>query len=139
MSIIIGLDIGKKRTGIAKSDSMGIIIKPLKTIETKDLITELKKLGEENKIEKFVLGEPINIEAGNKEAYDFVMQSKAQIEKAFTDIEIVFIDERFTSKEAQATLKEQGTKINKENKGLIDMYAAAIILEQYFAFFASDD
>ena len=130
--MIIGLDIGKTRTGIAKSDTLGIVIKPFATVLTKNLIPELKKIHEESDIEKFILGEPINIEKGNNEAYDFVMKSKEMLEKEFTGIPIEFIDERFTSKEAQATLAAQGKKINKDNKELIDMYAAAIILEQYF-------
>lgn len=130
--VVIGLDIGKKRTGIAKSDSMGIVIKPYKTALTENLIEELKSIDEELGIEKFVLGEPVNIEKGNNEAYDFVIKSKKLIEKSFDSIDIELIDERFTSREAQATLNSQGKKINKDNKELIDMYAAAIILEQYF-------
>lgn len=130
--VIIGLDIGKKRTGIAKSDSMGIVIKPYKTTLTENLIEELKSIDEELGIEKFVLGEPVNIEKGNNEAHDFVIQSKKLIENSFDSIDIELIDERFTSREAQATLNSQGKKINQDNKELIDMYAAAIILEQYF-------
>jgi putative holliday junction resolvase len=138
MSIIIGLDIGKKRTGIAKSDSLGIIIKPLKTVLTENLIEELKNLNEENNIEHFVIGEPINIENGNNEAHEFVLKTKIEIEKNFNQAKTSLIDERFTSKEAQAALKNQGHKIGKDNKDLIDMYAAAIILEQYFSFYSSD-
>lgn len=134
MSVVIALDIGKTRTGIAKSDTMGIIIKPLKTVLSKNLIEELKDLDREFTIEQFVIGEPINIENGNKDAYNFVMQTKERISKAFQGIKINLIDERFTSKEAQEALKSQGKKIDKENKSLIDMYAAGIILEQYFNF-----
>lgn len=132
MSSVIGLDIGKKRTGIAKADAMGIVIKPLKTVLTLELIEELKKLDQELGIEKFILGEPVNVQSGNTEAYDFVMAKKAELEELFKEREIVLIDERFTSKEAEAALKAQGQKLNKDNKELIDMYAAAIILEQYF-------
>jgi putative Holliday junction resolvase len=138
MSIIIGLDIGKKRTGIAKSDNLGIIIKPLKTVLTENLIQELKSLNEENNIEHFVIGEPINIEKGNNEAHEFVLKTKTEIEKNFNHVKTTLIDERFTSKEAQAALKQQGQKITKDNKDLIDMYAAAIILEQYFSFYSGD-
>lgn len=134
MSIVIGLDIGSKRTGIAKSDAMGIIIKPFKTVGTAELISELKKIEDEFGIEKFVIGEPHNIQEGNKDAYNFVMKTKSQIETKFPKTPISMIDERFTSKEAQEAIKEQGTKLSKDNKGLIDSYAAAIILEQYFNF-----
>ena len=129
---VIGLDIGKKRTGIAKSDSMGIVIKPYKTVLTQELIKELESINSEIGIEKFIIGEPVNIEKGNNEAYSFVIETKNKLSEHFQGLEIELIDERFTSKEAQATLNAQGKKINKDNKELIDMYAAAIILEQYF-------
>jgi putative holliday junction resolvase len=134
MPVVIGLDIGKKRTGIAKSDTMGILIKPLKTVLSENLIKELKKLEQELGIEQFVIGEPINIETGNKDAHNFVMKMKNEISRNFPSLKINLIDERFTSKEAQTALKNQGKKITKDNKELIDMYAAGIILEQYFNF-----
>lgn len=134
MPVVIGLDIGKKRTGIAKSDTMGIVIKPLKTVLSQDLLRELEKLEQEFGIEQFIIGEPINIETGNKDAYNFVMKMKDEISQNFPSIKINLIDERFTSKEAQAALKDQGKKITRDNKELIDMYAAGIILEQYFNF-----
>ncbi len=132
MSIVLGLDIGKARTGIARSDTQGIIIKPLKTIKTSELIQELKSMEEEYGIELLVIGEPVNLQKGNNDAYQFVMKTKADIENNFKNTKIELINEAFTSKEAEDLLKEQGKKIDKENKYLIDMYAAGIILEQYF-------
>ena len=132
MSIILGLDIGKKRTGIAKSDSMGIIIKALKTVLTENLVDELKNIEKEQAIEQFIIGEPINVQEGNTEAHDFVLKTKTTIEASFPNAKTTLIDERFSSKEAQEVIKNKGIKIDKTNKDLIDSYAAAIILEQYF-------
>lgn len=132
MGIYLGLDIGKKRTGIAKSDSMGIIVKPLKTILTEDLLEELQSLDQEFGIEKLIIGEPVNIQEGNNEALENVHKVIEAIKRNLTELEIETIDERFTSKEAEATIKQKGIKLSQDNKGLIDQYAAAIILETFW-------
>jgi len=133
MGIYLGLDIGKKRTGIARSDSMGIIVKPLKTILTEDLLEEIENLDQEFGIEKLIIGEPVNIQEGNNEAFANVHTIIESIKRNFPQLNIEVIDERFTSKEAEAIIKQKGIKLNKDNKELIDQYAAAIILETYWA------
>lgn len=131
--VYLALDIGLKRTGIAKSDSMGIIIKPYKTILTEDLLDEIQNLDQEFGIDQLVIGEPINIQSGNDDAIKNVIKMRSLIEKNFKHLKIAMIDERFTSKEAEFLIKKKGIKLNKDNKQLIDQYAAAIILETYFA------
>lgn len=132
MSVVLGLDIGKQKTGIAKADSLGIVIKPLKTIKTIDLFLELETLMQDFVIEKLVIGEPINFQKGNNDNFVFIQTIIEKLKKQFSHLEISSINESFTSKEASEILKQQGIKINKDNKSLVDMYAAAIILEQYF-------
>jgi len=132
MGIYLALDIGKRKTGIAKSDSMGIIVKPLKTILSENLLEEIQNLNQEFGIEKLVIGEPTNIEGGNNDAMKMVHQKLKLIDKNFPELEIALIDERFTSKEAETVIKQKGISVNKDNKELIDQYAAAIILETYW-------
>lgn len=132
MDIVLGLDIGAKKTGIAKSDSMGVIIKPLKTVLSDKLIEEINGIKEEIDISTFVIGEPTNIEGGNQDAAKMVNSKIEELKKAFPGITIERINESFTSREAQGILKEKGIHINKENKSMVDMYAAAIILETFF-------
>lgn len=132
MEIILGLDIGKARTGIAKSDAMGIIIKPLKTIETIYLIDEIKGFQEEFTIKKFIIGKPLNPKLGNNDALEFIENKIKEIQNLYPDIEIITINEAFSSRDAESIIKNKGIKINKDNKELIDSYAAAILLEEYF-------
>lgn len=130
--VYIALDIGIKRTGIAKSDSMGIIVKPFKTILTEDLLDELINIDQEFGIDRLIIGEPINPQEGNNEAIKNIQKQKVLIEKNLENIEIEMIDERFTSKEAENIIKAKGIKLDKDNKSLVDQYAAAIILETYW-------
>jgi putative Holliday junction resolvase len=130
MPILIGLDIGQKRSGIARADALGIVIKPLKTCLTSELINELKSLDESYGIGTIVVGTPCN-EGLSTETIDFVKTKTEELKSVFTQTEFHFVDERFTSKEAESILKNKGVKLNKDNKELIDMYAAAIILEVF--------
>lgn len=132
MKSIIALDIGKKRTGIAKSDNLGIAVNPYDTIETILLLDEVIKIEKEFGIEKLIIGIPFNIEGGSKETEEFIKNKSKEIQGEFSKIEIIFINESFSSREAEARLKDRGVKISKYNKALIDQEAAAILLEQYF-------
>lgn len=132
MQVYLALDIGKVRTGIAKSDAMGLIIKPLKTVKSDELIKELQELEKEYSFEKFIIGKPINISEGSNETLKMVESKAKEITGVYPKIEQVFVNEAFTSKEAEAAIKSQGIKLGKDNKELVDAYAAAIILEEYW-------
>jgi putative Holliday junction resolvase len=130
MSSIIALDIGMKRTGIAKSDALGIAIKPYKTIDTLLLVDEIFDLSQKFEISKIIIGLPHN--QGSQETQNFIKEQSKKIQAEFSEIEIIFVNEAYSSREAEARLKERGIKINQGNKELIDMEAAAILLEQAF-------
>lgn len=132
MKSVFALDIGMKRTGIAKSDILGIAIKAFKTVETILLIDELLSINEEFGIEKLIIGIPFNIEGASKETEEFIKSKSKEVQTEFPNLPIEFVNEGFSSREAEARLKNQGIAINKENKGLIDQEAAAILLEQSF-------
>lgn len=133
MEIILALDIGLKRTGIARSDVLGILIKALKTIETDNIIQELDNIKQDYVLSKIVIGLPINTE-GQAQNTELMIRAKAQeIQNKFPEFNIIFENEACSSKEAETRLKSRNIQLNKNNKGLIDAEAAAVILEQYFS------
>ncbi len=104
----------------------------MKTIETNNIIQELNNIQKDYSLSKIIVGIPVNPESTNDT--ELMIKAKAQeIQNKFPDIEIIFENETCSSKEAEQRLKSQGTKLNKDNKALIDAEAAAIILEQYFS------
>jgi len=132
LEIVLALDIGKARTGLARSDALGIVIKALKTIDTKNIAQEIFEIEKEFEIKKIIIGKPFNIEKGNKDSLVFIEKTAKSLQDIYPKIEFIFVDERYTSKEAEAVLNNKGIKINKDNKSLLDMYSAAIILEHYW-------
>ena len=131
MPRVLAIDYGKKRTGLAHTDSNKIIASPLETILTKDLFSYLTNYFNNENVESVVVGNPKTLQ--NKPAlisntiHDFVKK----IEKKF-DIPVYMIDERFTSKMAIKTMVEANMKKKKrQDKSIIDKISATFILQSF--------
>lgn len=127
---ILGLDIGTKRIGVAITDPLCIISRELCLIERKKDKTaqeEIKKIAIENGVEEIVIGVPYNTDGTlgfqAQNCIDFIKP----LEK---DFKIIYCDERYSSAEAERLLRIEGKKYTK-NKGLVDLKAACLILEDY--------
>ena len=128
----IGIDYGKKRTGISISDYDKIISFPLETVETTNLLNFLKDLTKKEKIEKIIIGKPLKlnnkIHALENEIVDFI----ESINRTFPNISIHRVDERFTSKISNKILNQLETKKKiRMDKTIIDKISASLILESY--------
>ena len=130
MNKILGLDIGKKRIGISISDVMGLIAHPVETISREpesSAIEKIKKICKDNDVKKIVAGLPKNMNNTiGEQAQDCI-----NFAKNFEDeFEIIFEDERLTSRQAEYILAQTGRKYTK-NKQLVDLKSACIILQQF--------
>ena len=128
----IGIDYGKKRTGISISDFNKVISFPLDTIETKNLIFYLKDLIVNEKIEKVVIGKPLKLNNKLHELEIDIIQLIKSIKSIFPQIIIERIDERFTSKISSLIIRQSGiNRKSRMNKSIIDKISASLILESY--------
>lgn len=124
---IMALDIGEKNIGIAISDKLNILAIPY-SIERNDdnFGSKISEIIKEKDINKIIVGIPYNLKGklGHqaKKTIDFIEELKAK-----TDIEIHFIDERFSTQISRKNLMFK----KKETKISLDKYAAAVILENY--------
>ncbi len=128
----LGLDIGTKRIGVSVSDILFIIAKPVEVILRKPedaAIDKILALCSQYNVNKIIAGLPKNMNGTLGSQVEDVKQF-SNLLKEKTEIEIVFEDERLTSKQAEMYLIAQNKKPSK-NKGLIDMESAAIILQQH--------
>ncbi|MFN8437509.1 MAG: Holliday junction resolvase RuvX [Cytophagales bacterium] len=132
MPRILAIDYGLKRTGLAVTDPLQIIATALETVETRNLFNFLKEYIAKENVETIVMGFPKNLDNTDTHTTQVVKQKKVEIGKLFPDIKIVFEDERFTSKMAQATILQSGiNKKGRKDKGLVDKVSATIILQSY--------
>jgi putative Holliday junction resolvase len=132
MPKLLGIDYGKKRTGIAETDDLQIVASGLTTVQTDELFDFLTDYLQKNEVEKLVIGESLDLEGLpnpiEKDIKCFIQQFILQ----YPDIEIVRVDERYTSKMAFESMIKGGVKKKKRrDKALIDQVSAAIILQTY--------
>lgn len=132
MSIILGLDIGDARTGVAISDELGIAAHPLCTIHRKSrkaVLAELQELVTAHKVERIVVGLPLQLDGETGTQARKVKRFAERLAQQ-VNLPIVFWDESFTTFEAAQILR--GTKKRrKKRKQVIDQVAAVLILEGY--------
>ena len=132
MDRILGIDYGKKRTGLAVSDPLGIFASALETVPTANIINYLKKYTSQNKVERFVVGYPMNLNGSPAECTPFVEAFVKALKKNFPSIPITLEDERFTSQLAMRAMIDGGMKRSERRiKGSVDRISAAIILQSW--------
>jgi len=132
MGRILAIDYGRKRTGLAVSDTLQIIANGLTTVPSHQLLDFLKKYTSEQQVEKIVIGLPKQMSGELSESMDYINPFVRQLKKALPDIPVEFVDERFTSVLAQRAMIDGGLKKkDRQNKALIDEISATIILQTY--------
>ena len=132
MDRYIGIDYGRKRTGIAASDPLGIFASALDTIDSTKLIEYLKNYATGERILAFVVGYPVNMDGKPSEAQADVDLFLKQLGKAFPGVPVQLEDERFTSVLAQRVMIDGGMKKSeRREKGSVDRISAALILQSY--------
>lgn len=134
MNRILGIDYGDARTGIAITDELGITAQGLFTIESngsdKVILKKIDELLQQYKIDKFVIGYPINLNGSRSERTDKTDKFIHKLKSRFNNIEIIPMDERLTTVEAHRTMNY--LSINNRNKRkVVDTIAAVYILESY--------
>ena len=129
----IALDVGTVRIGIATSDPMGIIASGYETFtRSKDEEGDLQKiaaLAKEKQADTFVIGLPLNMDGTEGEKVLEIRDFAEKLSK-YTDLSIVFQDERLTTVSAEKALIESGMRREKRKK-VVDMVAATIILQSF--------
>jgi putative Holliday junction resolvase len=129
---ILAIDYGQKRAGLAVTDELQIIATGLDTVHVKDIFSFLKQYCTREKVEKFVVGEPRQMNNQASDAQRFTEPFVKKLKKQFPQIPVDRVDERFTSVMAQSTIREAGVRKKvRQDKALVDKVSATIMLQSY--------
>lgn len=129
---VIGLDIGEARTGVAVSDPAGRVANPITVLETKRLLADprpLRDLVTEGDAGMLVVGLPLTMAGEEGPQAKRVRQLGDRLADLLA-IPIDYVDERLSTAEAQRVLRAAG-RSEKEQRGMIDMIAAALLLQNW--------
>ena len=132
MGRLLAIDYGTKRVGLAVTDPLKIIATPLDTVPTKEIINYIKTYLSKESVEMVIIGMPKDLLNRDTHSTSSVKKFIEVLEKAFHDIKISTVDERYTSKMAFQTMIDGGLKKkDRQNKSMVDKLSATIILQSY--------
>lgn len=132
MGKILAIDYGKKRCGIAITDSHQIIASALDVVETSKIHDYLHQLFEKEKIDCVVIGEARRWSGEESAVEKSITPLVNFIKKRYPQIEVARQDESFTSKLALDSMIEGGfKKKDRRKKENIDKISATLILQAY--------
>jgi len=132
MGRILAIDYGQKRVGLAVTDMLHITANGLDTVLVNDVLDYLQKYIAKEPVERFVVGLPTQLNGQESESMQYIRPFVTGLKRKFPDIEVVYVDERFTSVLAHKAMLEGGLKKKaRQNKELVDKISATIILQSY--------
>ncbi|MBR7013196.1 MAG: Holliday junction resolvase RuvX [Muribaculaceae bacterium] len=132
MGRILGIDYGRKRTGVAVTDPLKIVAGNLATVPTHTLMQFIKDYINREPVERIVIGQPTQLNGEPSESMKYITPFVNRLKKELPDMPVVMYDERFTSTIAHQAMIDGGMKkSDRRDKARVDAIAATIILNDY--------
>ena len=128
----MAVDYGRKRIGLAISDTLGMIATPAGFIARREgkrpPTTEIIRRATELEAEGFLFGLPLDGD-GNETEWTAEVRTVGDEVARRTKLPVRYLDERFTTAVALRTMRELG-QTTRGRKGEVDALAATILLQQ---------
>jgi putative Holliday junction resolvase len=132
MGRALGLDVGTKTIGVAVSDPLGISVRPVCTLRRKGVRQDVERLApiaREQEVETLVVGLPLELDGEEGRSARLARQVGDALGEAL-DLAPVYVDERYSSVDAERVLVEADFS-RKKRKKVIDQAAAILILQSW--------
>ena len=130
--IILGVDLGKARTGVSVCDKGEMLASPLTVIHEHNkqrLVEQIVSLAKEHRAELLAVGLPRNMDGSEGESAQNARELGALLAET-SGLPVEFVDERGTTVTAHGYLNETNTR-GKRRKDVVDPVAASVILQNY--------
>lgn len=130
--IILGIDLGKARTGVAICDRGELLASPLTVVNEHNrerLIEAVSSLARERGAELLAVGLPRNMDGTEGESAQNAREVGSLLKQS-TGLPVEFVDERGTTVTAHGYLNDTNTR-GKRRKAVVDAVAATVILQNY--------
>lgn len=129
----IGIDYGDTRIGISTCDTLEILATGYCTInrQKEDAIKKILEICKEEGSYELVIGKPLRLNGNSEIQVEKVEKFVNELKKQEDKINIYFVDERYTTKQAEYYLNNFSKKNGKKKRQVVDMLAATIILQTF--------
>ncbi len=128
----LGLDVGRKRIGVAVSDELGLLVQPVLTLLRKrprDDVRSLARLARRYGCVAIVVGNPLHL-SGEGSTWAAKVRALGEELRSFSGLPVHYQDERLTTAEAHRLLYEAGQP-RQQHRAVVDQLAAVLILEDF--------
>ncbi len=131
----LALDLGERRIGVAVSDALGVVARPLEIFTRTSRKADFAHIGAlvaTHHIDVVIVGLPFNMDGSEGRQAAWVRDYSAALAQTLA-VPVEFWDERLTSEEAEDILRARGASHRGKStaKGTVDAVAAAVILQSY--------
>lgn len=132
MNRIVGIDFGMKKTGLAATDPLQIIVNPIGTVATAELHDYLVEYCSKEPVEKIVIGKPEHKDGTDTYVVAHIETFVKKLAAVLPAIVFDYADEHLTSMQARAIILQSGVRKSKRrDKSLVDKISAVLILQRY--------
>jgi len=134
--VVIGIDYGDRRIGLATGNTLTGTARPLTTLGNRGALDE--RLGEivaEWRPRRLIVGLPLTPDGGDSALTGRARAFAARLAADFPDLQVCLHDERYTSRQAEAQFAEarRAGRARRGQAGALDGVAAALIVESWLA------
>ncbi|HET7771877.1 MAG TPA: Holliday junction resolvase RuvX [Chloroflexota bacterium] len=140
MPVALGLDVGERRIGVAKSDPTGLLATPLTTVvreSDRQAVAAIAELVRQHEVEALVVGLPLGPQGEATDQSERIAAFGRRL-RSIPGSRVVFSDERFTTQTAEESLRmvrarrgAPSARRREAERRHIDAAAAAVILQDY--------
>jgi len=128
----LGIDLGRRRIGLAVSDAEDRIAFPAGTLQSRGMVRDLAAIAElvrERGVRRVVVGLPIHMD-GRQGPEAQAAKVFAERLQQYLELPVTTLDERWTSVAAERSLREMGRR-EREMRGRVDSLAATLLLRTF--------
>ena len=130
----MAIDFGRRRCGIAVTDSLRLVANPLETVETGRLADFVRAYIAAEGVDAVVVGRPRQMDGSDSECMRYLTPAINRLRKLIAPVPVIFFDERFTSVLAHKAMLDGGMKkMARRDKAVVDRISASIILNDYLS------
>jgi putative Holliday junction resolvase len=123
----LGVDVGRARIGVSRSDFHGILATPVETVARNERsVARIAELVAEHEAFEVIVGLPLSLSGGSTASTEDSREFAREL--TVLGVPVRLVDERLSTVSAQAVLRENG-RSTRESRAVIDQVAAVIILQ----------
>ena len=132
MGRLISIDFGRRRCGIAATDSLRIVANGITTVATAELIDFVKRYIAGQQVDGVIVGYPRDMHGDPSESVKYLTPVINRLKKEIAPVPLIYFDERFTSVLAHRAMIDGGMKkMDRRDKAIVDEISATIILNDF--------